>query len=151
MMTDTLERTRTDQSDHQTLDIEVGGMTCASCVRRVEKSLTKVPGVAEANVNLATHRATVHFDPTQASVAQLTGAIDRAGYSPGTIIDPYAPAPAPHADHATMDHADHAIGSAGEHDHLSHGGDEMKRKALVSLAIGLVMMLTMYVETGIST
>ena len=42
------------------LSIDIEGMTCASCVARVEKSLLKVPGVTSASVNLATERATVH-------------------------------------------------------------------------------------------
>ena len=42
----------------------VTGMTCASCVRRIEKALGRVDGVAEANVNLATEKAHVVFDPT---------------------------------------------------------------------------------------
>lgn len=148
-MTQTHDHPATLETPIKTLDIEVGGMTCASCVRRVEKSLTKVPGVAEANVNLATHRATVHFDPTTASADLLTAAIDKAGYTPGTVIDPNAPV-APTHEHAAMEHGEHAA-AGGEHDHLSHGGDEMKRKALVSLVIGILMMLTMYIDTGIST
>ncbi len=43
--------------------LEISGMTCASCVRRVEKGLLKLPGVAEAAVNLATERATVTYNP----------------------------------------------------------------------------------------
>lgn len=46
--------------DIKTFPIE--GMTCASCVRRVEKTLKKVPGVAEASVNLALNEATVTFE-----------------------------------------------------------------------------------------
>ena len=42
------------------LSIDIEGMTCASCVARVEKSLLRVPGVTSASVNLATERATVH-------------------------------------------------------------------------------------------
>ena len=49
--------------------LDIGGMTCASCVARVERSLKKVPGVAGAAVNLATERATVSYDPMQAGVA----------------------------------------------------------------------------------
>ena len=41
------------------LDLQVEGMTCASCVARVEKALLKVPGVTQASVNLATEKATV--------------------------------------------------------------------------------------------
>ena len=43
----------------QTLDLKVEGMTCASCVVRVEKALKKVPGVTEATVNLATETASM--------------------------------------------------------------------------------------------
>jgi Cu+-exporting ATPase len=61
-----------------TLGIE--GMTCASCVARVEKALRKVPGVAAATVNLATEKATVR---TLAGVPMtaLTAAIEKAGYA----------------------------------------------------------------------
>jgi Cu+-exporting ATPase len=61
--------------------LPIGGMTCASCVRRVEKSLAKVEGVRSAGVNLATERATVKYDPSTADVAALISAVERAGYS----------------------------------------------------------------------
>ncbi|RVH07275.1 heavy metal translocating P-type ATPase [Sinorhizobium meliloti] len=59
----------------------IEGMTCASCVRRVEKAITAVPGVASANVNLATERATVQFDGEPDTLAVLH-AIEKAGYAP---------------------------------------------------------------------
>jgi copper chaperone CopZ len=43
----------------------VEGMTCASCVNRIERYLRKVDGVAEANVNLATETASVRSDPNR--------------------------------------------------------------------------------------
>ena len=49
-------------SHPQTLSLPVEGMTCASCVLRVEKALKKVDGVLEANVNLATEKVSVSFD-----------------------------------------------------------------------------------------
>ncbi|MQT59997.1 heavy metal translocating P-type ATPase [Pseudomonas sp. FSL R10-0399] len=62
------------------LELDVGGMTCASCSGRVEKALSKVPGVERVGVNLANERAHVellgHVDP-----AQLIDAVNRAGYS----------------------------------------------------------------------
>jgi len=61
-----------------TLDIE--GMTCASCVARLEKALLKVPGVAAATVNLATEKATVRA-VTGVPVSALTAAIEKAGYA----------------------------------------------------------------------
>jgi Cu+-exporting ATPase len=63
-----------------TTDLAISGMTCASCVRRVEKALSKTPGVSAASVNLATEHATVTFDPETASVSDLMGAVERAGY-----------------------------------------------------------------------
>ena len=51
-----------------TLKFPVEGMTCASCVLRVEKALTKIEGVTSASVNLATEQATIEFDPSKASV-----------------------------------------------------------------------------------
>ena len=68
----------------ETLDIGVGGMTCASCVARVEKALAKVPGVQEASVNLATENARIRFDPSgQEDFAPvLRRAVRDAGYEP---------------------------------------------------------------------
>ncbi|MDE1147933.1 MAG: heavy metal translocating P-type ATPase [Azospirillaceae bacterium] len=65
------------------IDIPVGGMTCAGCVRRVEKVIAAVPGVAAATVNLATERAHVDLaDRTQ--LPAVVAAITKAGYEPGT-------------------------------------------------------------------
>jgi P-type Cu+ transporter len=63
------------------IDIGIGGMTCASCVMRVEKALKKVPGVESATVNLATESARVEVnDP--AVEARLRRAVRDAGYEP---------------------------------------------------------------------
>jgi P-type Cu+ transporter len=58
----------------------VTGMTCASCVRRVERALTKVPGVLEANVNLANERATVEYLAGEVEPRELEKAVEGAGY-----------------------------------------------------------------------
>jgi len=65
-----------------TLDLGIGGMTCASCVMRVEKALKKVPGVLEASVNLATESARVRFEPSEQTEARLRRAVRDAGYEP---------------------------------------------------------------------
>jgi Cu+-exporting ATPase len=79
-----------------TVTLGVTGMTCASCVRRVEKALAGVPGVQEASVNLATEKATVICDPVQANLDQLKSAIVKAGYGVlETPAPPPPPAPAP--------------------------------------------------------
>jgi P-type Cu+ transporter len=65
------------------VDIPVGGMTCASCVARVERALKRVAGVASASVNLATERASVAYDPAAVTLPALQAAIRDAGYEPG--------------------------------------------------------------------
>ena len=62
------------------LNIQIEGMSCASCVTRVEKALRKVPGVTEATVNLATEEARVVIDPAQANAQTLVDAVKAAGY-----------------------------------------------------------------------
>jgi len=69
----------------QQIELPITGMTCASCVNRVEKALKKVPGVSGANVNLATEQAAVRYDPAQVAPAQLQGAVEKAGY--GVVTD----------------------------------------------------------------
>ncbi len=60
--------------------LEIDGMTCASCVARVEKALKGLEGVDGANVNLATERATVAFDRSRVDVDQLVGAVEAIGF-----------------------------------------------------------------------
>ena len=65
-----------------TLDLGIGGMTCASCVARVERALRKVPGVQDATVNLATERAHVAHTGGDGMDALLRRAVRNAGYEP---------------------------------------------------------------------
>ena len=64
----------------ETVDLLVGGMTCASCVGRVEKKLNRLDGV-EASVNLATASARVRFDPTLVEESTLVETVERTGYT----------------------------------------------------------------------
>ena len=58
----------------------IEGMTCASCVNRVERYLRKADGVLDANVNLATEQASVRFDPALTGRSELVAAVEAAGY-----------------------------------------------------------------------
>ncbi|CAJ0682706.1 heavy metal translocating P-type ATPase [Ralstonia mannitolilytica] len=66
------------------LDLEIGGMTCAACAGRVERALRAVPGVTEASVNLATERARVHG---AAASDALVAAVSAAGYEARVASD----------------------------------------------------------------
>jgi len=66
------------------LTLQIDGMTCASCVARVEKALLKVPGVASASVNLATERATVRA-PASLPLSVLEAAVAKAGYAAAPV------------------------------------------------------------------
>ena len=67
-----------------TYDIGIGGMTCASCVARVEKALKKTPGVLSATVNLATESARIEVASGDVTDARLRRAVRDAGYEPRT-------------------------------------------------------------------
>ncbi len=75
-------------SEHVTSDemsFGVEGMTCGSCVARVEKKLAKIEGVVSASVNLTTERARVIFKPGAADQAALFAAVEKAGYQPVSL------------------------------------------------------------------
>ena len=63
-----------------TKSFPIKGMHCASCVRLIERSLSRVDGVFSANVNLATERATVSFDPTKVDDQKISSAVNSIGY-----------------------------------------------------------------------
>jgi P-type Cu+ transporter len=68
-------------SEHKaTVELPITGMTCASCVARNERALRKLAGVDHANVNFATEKATVTFDPDVLSAGALVEAVEAGGY-----------------------------------------------------------------------
>jgi Cu+-exporting ATPase len=73
-----------------TVEIPITGMTCASCVARNEKALRKVEGVYAANVNFATEKASVTFDPTVVDLEHLREAITKVGYGVSTQTETLA-------------------------------------------------------------
>ena len=125
--------------------LPIEGMTCASCVRRVEKGLEKVPGVSAATVNLATERATVAYDPAVADLAALHGAVERAGYRVGDVptVEPTPAARQPAARPAAP-----ATAVDPRERERDRELADLKRKWVVSLVIGLVMMAEMYLPLG---
>jgi P-type Cu+ transporter len=127
----------TATSFRSTCTLDIGGMTCASCVRHVEKALSRIDGVDSAEVNLATEVATVSFDPQTAGLSELTAAVAAVGY---TATPRRAdPDPAPRDDQD-------AAGAA--HDAQLR---ELKRKWQVTLTAGLGLMALMYLPLNLDT
>ena len=79
----------------ETVRLQIGGMTCASCVGRVEKALARVPGSSAVSVNLATNTAQLQRLAGSADAASLLAAVQRAGYTATLLADAQA-APAAH-------------------------------------------------------
>jgi Cu+-exporting ATPase len=75
----TVEEAGYGADTHET-SFDVSGMTCASCVGRVEKALAKTPGVLDASVNLATEKASVRYLVGETEMRDLHRAIESAGY-----------------------------------------------------------------------
>src|SRR5262249_50545233 len=103
----------------------VTGMTCAACQARVQRTLQKQPGVADANVNLMTNNATVEFDPARVQPEQLVEAIRSTGYG--------AELPVP--DQTALEEQE--ARDAEQADEVA----TLKRKAIVSAVIGVIAML----------
>ena len=73
--------------------LDIGGMTCASCVGRVEKALDKIPGVEAASVNLATEQAKVRLKSnSEATIAGVIAAVQKTGYE-AKLSSPHGNAP----------------------------------------------------------
>jgi P-type Cu+ transporter len=76
----TTEQKHESASDREEITLPVSGMTCAACVRKVEKTLRGLPGVEDANVNLTAGKAGVTYDPNQVALRQMERAITDIGY-----------------------------------------------------------------------
>jgi len=130
-----IETQPTSSTNTNEITFPVTGMTCASCVRRIEKALGKVDGVQAASVNLATEKARVTYDPAVATTVQMQAAVERAGYTIGESA-------AVPEQSATIAEDAHDLEPQRE-------VDDLKRKWTVSLVAGLVMMGLMYVPLNI--
>ncbi|AVM73879.1 Copper-exporting P-type ATPase A [Magnetospirillum gryphiswaldense MSR-1] len=70
-----------------TLELTIGGMTCAACSTRLEKVLGKVAGITTASVNLATERARATFAAGTVAVADVVLAVEKAGFTAQVVVD----------------------------------------------------------------
>lgn len=128
-MTDIQETTSTNAS-HGSVDLSVGGMTCASCVARVEKKLNKVAGV-NASVNLATESAHVELS-APVDPQQLVAVVEKAGYS-ATVTK-------------VEDGAVEAMRKQ-EARHLAHAAD-LRRRLIVAATLSVPLMVISMVSAA---
>jgi len=114
------------------LSLPVEGMTCASCVNRIERFLNKTDGVVGASVNLATERATVQIDPSRAGRAEVIDAIERAGYE----VRP----------EAAGDESATGVSTATDAETAEHARElrDLGIRAVVSVAVALGIMALMF-------
>jgi P-type Cu+ transporter len=108
----------------QQIELLITGMTCASCVNRVEKALKKVPGVLDASVNLASEQANVTYVPTSAGWSELKAAVENAGYG-------------------VIETADTDAGSAEDVEAAARARElaDKRRKLIVGIVFGLPLFL----------
>ena len=114
------------EADKVTLNI--GGMTCASCVLHVEKALTEVPGILSASVNLATEQATVQYLSGVATLEDFRYMVADAGYSMDGVIGD-------------------ATDEASDQERLARTREiqALARKVIIAGAVGAIVMTVMYI------
>ncbi|MCE5220534.1 MAG: heavy metal translocating P-type ATPase [Clostridium sp.] len=74
-----------NEATNATLRIE--GMTCAACSKAVERAVKKLNGIVEANVNLATEKLSVSFEPSIVTISEIKKAVDKAGYNATSEVE----------------------------------------------------------------
>ena len=114
------------------IQLPIEGMTCASCVNRIERFLRTTPGVEEATVNLATEVATIRYLPEVAGRTELVQAVEAAGYD-------VRPAPAISA--ASLSLAEEADAEAAERDAEAR---RLLVRAGISIATAIGIMAVMF-------
>jgi len=130
----TIEKDAEQNGEAQTesIRIPVTGMTCASCSARVQRTLEKQPGVADANVNLMMKTATVRFDPAAVTPDRLVEAIRQTGYG---------------AELAAPDQSAFEEQEARDRANLAEFR-EYKTKAIVSGVVGILAMVVSMTTMG---
>ncbi len=106
-------------SSSSQLDLEISGMTCASCAARIQKKVSRIEGVSEAAVNYATGTALVDFDGQQCDPQEVLDTITRLGYE-AAVQQPDDPA----------------------HDHTHHGhAADLRRRLFVAIPLTVVVVI----------
>ncbi|WP_313822312.1 heavy metal translocating P-type ATPase [Citricoccus sp.] len=144
-MSDTVKSATAEDSGTRRVDLEITGMTCASCVGRVERKLGKLEGVT-ATVNLPLEAAAVTV-PTSVTDEEIIAAVDRAGYSASIrrASQEHPAAAVTGSGHPAPGHSGEPGGGghAGHEDHLKHGpsADVIRPRLVGAAALTLPLFL----------
>jgi Cu+-exporting ATPase len=124
----------------RTLALDIEGMTCASCVNRIERYLRKVDGVVEANVNLATERASV-LARSEVTVDQLIAAVEAAGYEAKLLVDAGSTVPRMATGEPAEPHAAHREAGAPETSFQQRHLADTRRRLVVAAVLTTPLLL----------
>lgn len=128
------------ETEAERLDLPVTGMTCAACANRIERVLNRQPGIQQANVNFATSRATVAYDPDRTSVPQIAQVVEDAGY--GVVLPKPAETVVEHTPEGATDD-DARVEDEIEKAHAAEYAD-LRRRFIVAVVFALpVLVLAM--------
>ncbi len=111
----------------QKAELDITGMTCAACATRIEKGLNKLSGVT-ATVNLALEKASIEFNPTEVSVSDIIGKVEKLGYGAHQKAD----------ERATEDYREKAI-------------KQQQQKFLFSAILSLPLLWTMVAHFSLTS
>jgi len=135
------ESTTTTRPTTAEIQLPIEGMTCASCVNRIERYLGQADGVAAATVNLATEMATIRYLPDVADRVALVRAVEAAGYDVREVPEPAAGAP-------PVSLADAFSAEDLERERRTR---TLLRAAIGSIAVAIILMVAMfYPQTSIA-
>jgi Cu+-exporting ATPase len=109
-----------EQGDLKQADLQITGMTCAACANRIEKGLSRMAGVKQANVNLALESARVEYSSAGATLADLIGKVEQLGYKAELKDD-----------------------TAGKQDHRKQEITRQKRKLIASAILSFPLLWAM--------
>ena len=110
---------------NKTCNLSISGMHCASCSTVVERSVKRMEGIHEANVNLSTAQATISYDENKISTKDIIATIVKKGYGASVAVDPYK---------------EHALAQKKEIKELKNSLDLSLLFAIPAFIIGMILM-----------
>lgn len=121
----------------QKISLSISGMHCASCAQKIERALTKIESVAEANVNFASEKALVEFDAAKAGEKEFLSAVSRLGYTASR--DPSESGQ--HGENHTDHHDHHAAQTQSDI-------QKLKNRFLTALIFGLPLAVAVMLKAA---